>query len=177
MNKLITLTALGLIGVGTAQAGPVTIDFEDTLPLYFNVPSYSEEGFTIASNTPDSTLIDVNNIVRQNIGIFSGGTNSQSIFWGANGENSTLTLTNDGGNRFSVFSIDASSLYNAAGVLTVSGTKYAGGATVTENIVLSDAISTYALTSMIGVTDMTISFDGATYFAPYDLDNINMSVV
>ena len=175
MKKLITLIALATSG--TALAGPVTMDFEDTLPTYFNLPSYSENGFTLTSDTPDSTLIDVNNIVRQNIGVFSGGTNSQTLFWGANGQTSTLGLTNDGGLRFDVLSIDASSVYNAAGVLTLTGTKYAGGGIVTEDIVLNGSLSTYAVTNMIGITDLEISFDGATYDAPYDLDNINMNVI
>lgn len=174
MKKLLILAALTM--VGTAHAGTVTIDFDDTLPTYFNLPTYQEDGFTLTSNTPDATLIDDNNTVRQSIGIFSGGTDSQSIFWGANGQTSTLGLSNDLGLSFDVLSLDASSLYNAAGVLNLSGT-LAGGGTVTENIVLDGALSTYNLSNMTGITDLSISFDGATYDAPFDLDNISMSVV
>ena len=70
---------------------------------------------TLTSNVPDGTLIDVNNIVRQNIGIYAGGTDSQSLFWGANDSSSSLSLVEDGGLRFSIDSLDASSLYNSAG--------------------------------------------------------------
>ncbi|MCP4832859.1 MAG: hypothetical protein GY886_11665 [Gammaproteobacteria bacterium] len=174
MKKIIILAALTMVGAAPAFA--VTIDFDGTLPTYTNLATYQEEGFTLTSNMPDATLIDDNNTVRQSVGIFSGGTNSQSIFWGANGETSTLSLSNDQGFVFDVLSLDASSLYNAAGVLNLSGT-LAGGAVVTENLVLNGTISTYNLSNMMGLTNMLISFDGSVYDAPYDLDNIVMSTV
>jgi hypothetical protein len=179
MKKLLTLAALVTVGtmLGTAQAGTVTIDFDDTLPTYFNLSTYQEDGFTLTSDTPDSTLIDDNNTVRQNIGLFSGGTDSQSIFWGANGQTSTLGVSNDLGLAFDVLSLDASSLYNASGVLNLSGTLSGGGGTVTENIVLNGALTTYNVSNMIGITDLSISFDGTVYDAPFDLDNLRMSVV
>lgn len=178
MKKLFTLAALATFGTmaTTAQAGAVTIDFDDTLPTYFNLPTYQEDGFTLTSNTPDSTLIDDNNTVRGNLGVFSGGTNSQSIFWGANGETSALSLANDSGLSFSVLSLDASSVYNSSGVLTLTGTLSSGGS-VTENLVLNSALTTYNLSSMSDITDLTISFDGAVYDAPFDLDNVNVNVV
>lgn len=174
MKKLLTLAAL--VMVGPAQADIITIDFDDTLPTYFNLPTYQEDGFTLTSDTPDSTLIDDNNTVRQSIGIFSGGTDSQSMFWGANGQVSTLGLSSDLGLTFDVLSLDASSLYNSAGVLNLSGT-LAGGGTVTEDINLTGAITTYNLSNMIGLTDLSISFDGTVYDAPYDLDNISISAI
>ena len=177
MRKIITAIALATIA-GTAQAGKVAVDmdFENTLPTYFNLPTYQEDSFTLTSDTPDSTLIDINNIVRTNLGIFGGGTNSQSIFWGANGQNSTLSLAHDGGLRFDVLSLDASSLYNASGTLTLSGTKIGGG-TVSDTIVVDGNISTYSVSNMIDIVDMTISYDGGVFSAPFDLDNISMNVI
>lgn len=165
-----------LMFVGTAYAGPVTIDFDDTLPTVAGLATYQEDGFTLNSNVAAGTLIDQNDVVRANIGIFSGGTTSQSIFWGANGETSTLSLANDGGLRFDLLSLDASSLYNLSGVLTLTGTKAYGG-TVQQVLNLNDAISTYNISGMDKIVALDISFDGATYFAPYDLDNISMNVV
>ena len=162
---------------GAAQAAnPVTVDFENTLPTYFGLSSYQQDGFTVTSNVPSGTLIDVNNIVRANLGIFGGGTDSQSLFWGQNGSTSTISLANDGGLRFDLLSLDASSLLNSSGVLTLTGTKYAGG-TVQQNINLDGNLTTYNISGMTGITDLAISFDGASVLAPFDLDNINMSVI
>jgi hypothetical protein len=176
MNKF--LFAALLLTAGAVQAAnPATIDFDDTLPTYFGTTTHQEDGFTLTSNVPDGTLIDVNNIVRGNLGVFGGGTGSQSIFWGANGAISTLSLVEDSGKRFDLLSLDASSLLNPGGQLTLSGTKYAGGATVSQVLNLNSTLSTYNISGMDGITDLNISFDGAAYSAPFDLDNINMSVV
>jgi len=78
--------------------------------------------------------------------------------------------------RFDLLSLDASSLYNLSGVLTLTGTKAYGG-TVQQVLNLNDAISTYNISGMDKIVALDISFDGATYFAPYDLDNISMNVV
>jgi hypothetical protein len=175
MSKFL-FTALLLTAGAVQAANPVTIDFDDTLPTYFGTTTHQEDGFTLTSNVPDGTLIDVNNIVRGNLGIFGGGTGSQSIFWGENGSISTLSLADDGGARFDLLSLDASSLYNAGGVLTLTGTKAFGG-TVQQNLNLNGSISTYNITGMDKIVALDISFDGTTYSAPFDLDNINMSVV
>jgi hypothetical protein len=168
-----------MITAGAAQAGPVavTIDFDDTLPTYFGTTTHQEDGFTLTSNVPAGTLIDNNNLVRGGLGIFGGGNNTQSIFWGANDVISTLSLVEDSGKRFDLLSLDASSLLNLSGALTLSGTKYAGGATVSQVITLNGTLSTYNITGMDGITDLSISFDGGGNTPPFDLDNIQMSVV
>jgi hypothetical protein len=173
--KAIWIAVLMLSG-SLAHAGAVTVDFDSTLPTVFGLETYQEDGFTLTSNVPDGTLIDDNNTVRANLGIFSGGTNSQSLFWGENGAQSTITMSNDGGQRFSVSSIDASSLYHLSGQLVVTGTRLFGG-TVTQVLNLSDSISTYNLSGMVGLASLEFSFDGATYFAPFDLDNIQANVI
>lgn len=168
---------ISLILLFTATgANAVTIDFDDTLPTYFGLASYQEDGFTLTSNVPDGTLIDVNDVVRANLGIFSGGTSSQSLFWGENGANSVVSLANDAGKAFDLLALDASSLYNLAGQLTLTGT-LAGGGTVQQVLNLSDSLTTYNIGGMEGLASLEIAFDGATYSAPFDLDNIQMSVV
>jgi hypothetical protein len=173
--KVILMSVLLLLG-GMVKAGPVTIDFDDVDATYVGLASYQEDGMTLNSNVPDGTLIDVNNIVRQNIGIFSGGTDSQSLFWGANGAVSTLTLAADNGKRFSIDSLDASSLYNPSGALTLTGTK-AGGGTVSQVLNLNGDLSSYSVTGLGLVTSLQLSFDGTAVFAPYDVDNISLNVV
>jgi hypothetical protein len=161
---------------GAANAGTVTIDFDDTLPTYFGLSSYQEDGFTLTSNVPDGTLIDVNNVVRGNLGIFSGGTDSQSLFWGENGSDSIISLAADGGLAFELLALDASSLGNSSGQVTLTGT-VSGGGSVQQVLNLNGALTTYNITGMDDLLALDISFDGATYFAPFDLDNIQMSVV
>jgi hypothetical protein len=159
---------------GVAQA--VTIDFDDTLPTYFGLSTYQEDGFTLTSNVPDGTLIDVNNVVRGNLGIFGGGTDSQSLFWGANGSTSTVSVANDGGAAFWLLALDASSLGNATGQLTLTGT-LSGGGTVQQVLNLDGALTTYNITGMNDLSGLDISFDGSVSFAPFDLDNVQMSLV
>ena len=173
--RAVLFMVLLLIG-SIAVAESVTIDFDGVNPTYVGLATYQEDGMTLSSNVPDGTLIDVNNIVRQNIGIFSGGTNSQSLFWGANGQVSTLTLIADNGKRFGVESLDASSLYNGSGALTLTGTK-AGGGTVSQVLNLNGNLSNYSIAGLGLVTSLQISFDGTTVAAPYDLDNISLNVV
>jgi len=173
--KVMLAAVLLLLG-GMVKAAPVTIDFDDINATYVGLASYQEDGMTLTSNVPDGTLIDVNNTVRENLGIFSGGTDSQSMFWGANGAVSTLTLTADNGKRFSIESLDASSLYNLSGALTLTGTK-AGGGTVSQVLNLDGNISSYNVTGLGLVTSLDLSYDGATFSAPYDIDNINLNVV
>jgi len=178
-NNLLSATgvlAACLLTAAPLQAANVTVDFDSTLPTYVGLSSYSEDGFTLASNVPDGTLIDDNNTVRANIGILGGGTNSQSLFFGENGSNSVISISNDNGYGFGLVSLDASSLYNATGQLTLTGTLSQGGV-VSQVLTLNSNISTYAISGMTGLNGLTISFDGATYSAPYDLDNIEMSVV
>jgi hypothetical protein len=167
-----------LLLAGSAQAAgiPVTIDFDDTLPTVAGLTTYQEDGFTLNSNVAAGTLIDQNDVVRANLGIFWGGTTSQSLFWGADGSTSTISLTNDAGARFELLSLDASSLYETSSVLTLTGT-LSGGGTVQQNLNLNNTLSTYNITGMSDIVALDISFDGSTYFAPFDLDNINMSVV
>ena len=165
-----------VLATGNAFAGAVTIDFEDTLPTYWGLSSYSEDGFSVNSNVASGTLIDDNNTVRANLGIFSGGTNSQTMVWGQNGSASTLTLSGDSGEIFDLLALDASSFYNASGVLTLTGTLSAGG-TVVQNLTLNSSLATYLISGMNGLSSLDISFDGASVSAPYDIDNIQMNVV
>ena len=174
MRKMM-FTALMVAG-GISQAGAVTIDFDDDNPTYFGLETYQEEGFTLTSNQPDGTLIDVNNVVRGNLGIFSGGTDSQSLFWGANGSTSTITIAADSGLRFAIDSLDASSLYNSAGQLTLTGTK-AGGGTVTQTLTLDGNLTSYNVIGLGLVTNLVLSFDGSVDAAPYDVDNISLNAV
>jgi len=169
------LTGL-VIGKAASAAGIATIDFDSTLPTVFGLADYSEDGFDLNSNTPDGTLIDQNDIVRGNLGIFSGGTSSQSLFFGENGTASEITITNSDNFGFDLLSLDASSLYNAAGQLTLTGTLSAGGS-VSQILTLDGDLTTYAITGMTGLNGLTISFDGTVDDAPFDLDNIVMSVI
>jgi len=173
--KVLFVAALLLVG-GFAIAAPVIIDFDDTLPTYVGLDTYQEDGFTLTSNVPSGTLIDVNNIVRQNIGIFSGGTDSQSLFWGANGASSTISIAADSGSLFSIDSLDASSLYNSAGQLTLTGST-AGGGTVSQTLALNGDLASYNITGLGLVTNLVLSFDGTVDAAPFDIDNINLNVV
>jgi hypothetical protein len=173
--KVFFLIALMTIS-GAVNAGTVTIDFDDTLPTYFGLSSYQEDGFTLTSNVPDGTLIDINNVVRGNLGVFSGGTDSQSLFWGENGSESTISLAADSGLAFALQALDASSLGNLSGQVTLTGT-VSGGGSVQQVLNLNGALTTYNITGMTDLLTLDISFDGATYFAPFDLDNIQMSVV
>jgi hypothetical protein len=173
--KTLCIAALLLVG-SIAVAAPVVIDFDDTLPTYIGLETYQEDGFTLISNQPDGTLIDQNDIVRNNIGIFSGGTSSQSLFWGANGANSTISIVADSGLRFSIDSLDASSLYNVAGDLTLTGTK-AGGGTVSQTLTLNGDLTSYNVTGLGLVTNLVLSFDGSVNDAPYDVDNISLNAV
>jgi len=178
MKKLFFAFMLPLMSLAGAQAyaGTVTVDFDSTLPTVHGLVSHSEDGFTLTSNQPAGTLIDVNNVVRGNLGLWGTGTNSQSLFFGANGENSTITVSNDSNYGFDLLSLDASSLYNASGQLILTGTLSQGGS-VQQILNLDSNISTYAISGMTGLNGLTISFDGTTYDAPYDLDNIVMNVV
>jgi hypothetical protein len=173
--KVLFVAVLLLVG-GFAIAAPVVVDFDDTLPTYIGLETHQEDGFTLTSNEPSGTLIDVNNTVRENIGIFSGGTNSQSLFWGANGTDSTISIAADSGLQFSIDSLDASSLYNAAGELTLTGTK-AGGGTVSQTLTLNSALTSYNITGLGLVTNLVLSFDGTVAAAPYDVDNISLNAV
>jgi hypothetical protein len=159
---------------GTAHA--VTIDFEDILPTYFGLSTYQEDGFTLTSNVPDGTIIDVNNDVRGNLGIFSGGTNSQTMVWGEINTLSTISITNDAATPFYLLALDASSMGNASGQLTLTGT-LAGGGTVQQVLNLNSALTTYNITGLNGLSGLDISFDGGAYFAPFDLDNVQLSIV
>ncbi len=157
-------------------AGTVTIDFENTLPTYWGLETYQQDGFTVTSNVPGGTLIDDNATVRANLGFFSGGTNSQAMFWGANGSDSALTLAGDSGEIFDVLSLDASSLYNTAGDLVLTGT-LAGGGTVSQTLTLNSDLTTYGLSGLTGLTSLELSFDGAVFAAPFDLDNIELAII
>jgi len=166
-----------LLGIGGAtQAAAITVDFDSTDPTYVGLSSYQEDGFTLSSNVPEGTLIDVNDVARTNLGIFSGGTSSQSLFWGANGQFSAITITQDAGRRFALNALDASSLYNSAGQLQLIGTKVGGG-TVSQTLVLNGSLSTYAVSGMNNLSSLQIAFDGSAYAAPFDADNLQFSVV
>lgn len=169
---LLPLASLMFGGVANA----VTIDFEDILPTYFGLSTYQEDGFTLNSNVPDGTIIDVNNVVRGNLGVFSGGTNSQTMVWGENGTISTISITNDAATPFYLLALDASSMVNPTGQLTLTGT-LSGGGTVQQVLNLNSALTTYNITGMNNLSALDISFDGSVSFAPFDLDNVQMSLV
>jgi hypothetical protein len=173
-KKIVYILALLLAGV--AQANAATIDFDNDLPTVFGLTQWQQAGFTLSSNVPDGTLVDNNNFVRGALGVFSGGNDTQSIFWGENGSTSTLTLTHDTQPGFDLNSLDASSVGNATGVLTLTGTLIGGG-TVVQNLNLTSSLTTFAITGMDGLSSLDISFDGSTYGAPFDLDNIIATVV
>jgi hypothetical protein len=176
MRTILFIVLLMVGGIVQAANIDVTIDFDDTLPTYFGLSTYQEDGFTLTSNVPDGTIIDVNDVVRANLGIFSGGTDSQSMFWGENGTTSTISFANDGGKRFELTALDASSMGNLSGQLTLTGTLAAGGS-VNQVLVLNGDLSTYNIAGMAGLSGLDISFDGITNFAPFDLDNVQFSVV
>lgn len=168
----VTLLTLG----GLTQANAETITFEDILPTYFGLSTYSEAGYTVTSNVPDGTIIDVNNDVRGNLGVFYGGTNSQTLVWGENGTVSSVSIANDLGKGFRLNSFDASSLVNLTGQLTLSG-DLVGGGTLNQVVNLTDSLSTYNFAGLGTLSNLSISFDGSSYFAPFDLDNINVTTV
>jgi len=157
-------------------AAPVTIDFENTLPTVWGLSSYQQDGFTVSSNVPSGTLIDDNNTVRGNLGFFSGGTDSQTMFWGANGSQSTLSLSGDNGEVFDLLGLDASSLYNFSGALVLTGT-LSGGGTVIQTLMLNSDLTSYLVSGMDGLSGLSLSFDGAGYAPPFDLDNIELNVI
>jgi len=173
--RLIISTLLLVTG-SAAQAALVTIDFDSTLPTYFGLASYQEDGVTLTSNVPDGTLIDVDNVVRGNLGAFSGGTNSQALFWGDNSQTGTIALSDDLGRQFDLLALDASSVTNATGQITVLGTKFGGG-TVSQTVVLTSGLTTYNFSTMTALSSVSISFDGTSYYAPFDMDNIQLSVI
>jgi hypothetical protein len=174
MRKLCFAGVLFLGGI--TQAGAVTIDFDNDLPTVFGLETWQEDGFTLTSNVPDGTLVDNNNLVRGALGVSGTGNNTQSIFWGENGSTSTLTLVHDTQPGFDLISLDASSMSNSSGVLILEGTLIGGG-TVTQNINLDGNLTTYNISGMDGLASLDISFDGASFFAPFDLDNIVAAVV
>jgi len=157
-------------------AHAVTIDFDSTAPTYFGLSTYQEDGFTLTSNVPDGTLIDQNDVVRANLGIFSGGTTSQSMVWGQNGTISTISITNDAATPFYLLALDASSMGNTSGQLTLSGT-LSGGGSVQQVLNLNSALTTYNITGLNNLSALDISFDGSASFAPFDVDNVQMSLV
>jgi len=171
--RIIFSVVLLMLG-SVAQA--VTIDFDSTAPTYFGLSTYQEDGFTLTSNVPDGTLIDQNDVVRANLGVFSGGTTSQSLVWGENGTISTISIANDTATPFYLLALDASSMANASGQLTLTGT-LSGGGTVQQVLNLNSALTTYNITGMNNLSGLDISFDGSTYFAPFDMDNVEMSLV
>ena len=171
--------ALLLVMAAGAQAAVVTvavIDFDGDGNLSaFPTVSHSENNFTLTSNQPGGTLIDNDNLVRAAIGAPGVGADSNAIFFGANFATSTLTLAHDNaGYSFDLTSFDASSLYNAAGVLTLNGT-LAGGGSVSQNINLTSDLTTINVTGMDGLSSLDFTFDGQ--FAPFDIDNITVNVI
>ncbi len=175
-TTILALSALALLGTSAANATAIVIDFDEDYPTTAPLESWIENGFTLTSNVPAGTLVDDNNLVRANLFAPGTGNDTQSLFWGANGSTSTITMTNDGGSLFSVSSFDASSLYNASGSMTITGTVGSGG-TVSQVIALTSDLSLISVTGMDRLSALEFSFDGSTFFAPYDLDNISVSLV
>lgn len=183
MNRFITkaitlkLAATAFLGVSaTAQAALVTIDFDQDLPTVAGLSTWQESGMTLTSNVPSGTLVDDNNTVRANLFAPGVGNDTQSLFWGANGENSTITMTQDANLAFELLSFEASSLYNPAGSLTVTG-YFSGGGSTSQVVGLTSDLSLVNIAGMSGLSSVEFSFDGAINFAPYDLDNISVDVV
>lgn len=181
MRKIISIKTIAILAAGmfsaTANAAPVTIDFDEGLPTFFGLVTWQENGMSLTSNQPDGTLVDNNNLVRANLFAPGTGNNTQSLFFGANGEVSTITMTSDGpGTAFSLSSFEASSLYNAAGTMTVTGF-YTGGGSTSQVINLDSDLTSYNVTGFAGLSSVVFSFDGSAFFAPYDLDNISVDVV
>lgn len=189
MQMMLALAAL--FTAAAVMATPVTIDFDTgcsearppeapaapaCLPTFFGLETWQEDGMSLTSNVPSGTLVDNNNLVRANLFTPGTGNNTQSLFFGANGEVSTVSMSHDNGFVFDLLSFDASSLYNAAGELTVTG-YLAGGGTVSQLLTLNSSLSNYALSGFDGLSSVDFSFDGAVYAAPYDLDNVNINVV
>ena len=174
--KTIAILAAGLLSV-TANAAPVTIDFDEDLPTYFGLETWQENGMSLTSNQPDGTLVDNNNLVRANLFAPGTGNNTQSLFFGANGAASTITMTSDApGTVFSLSSFEASSLYNAAGTMTVTGF-FNGGGSTSQVINLDSDLTAYNVAGFTGLSSVVFEFDGSAFFAPYDLDNISVDVV
>ena len=138
--------------------------------------SWQESGFTLSSNVAFGTLVDNNNLVRANLFAPGTGNNTQSLFWGANGAMSTITMTQDANLVFDLLAFEASSLYNPGGSLTVTG-YFSGGGSTSQVIALNSDLSLYNLAGMSGLSSAEFSFDGSVEFAPYDLDNINVNFV
>lgn len=170
------ISMLLLVAGSAAQAALVTVDFESTLPTYFGLASYQQDGITLTSNVPDGTLIDINNVVRGNLGVPTGGTASQTLFWGDNSQLGTISLSDDLGRQFDLLALDASAVTNAAGQITVTGTKFGGG-TVSQVVSLTGSLATYNFAAMTDLASVSISFDGTTQYAPFDMDNIQLSVI
>jgi hypothetical protein len=168
--------ALLLASGWVSQASAVTIDFDSTLPTYFTETAvYSEDGFTLTSNT-ESTIIDDDNLVRAALFAPGTGTDSQAMFWGANGSTSTISVSNDLGDIFDLLSLDVSSLFNGAGELTLTGL-LSGGGSASQVLTLTSSLTTYNIVGLTNLVGLDISFDGSTYAAPYDLDNISVNIV
>jgi hypothetical protein len=170
------ISMLLLVAGSAAQAALVTVDFEATLPTYFGLTSYQQDGITLTSNVPDGTLIDIDNVVRGNLGVPTGGTESQALFWGDNSTSGIISLSDDLGRQFDLLALDASSVTNASGQITVTGTKFGGG-TVSQIVSLTGSLATYNLSGMTDLSSVSISFEGANYYAPFDMDNIQLSVI
>jgi hypothetical protein len=165
-----------LVAGSVAQAALVTVDFEATLPTYFGLTSYQQDGITLTSNVPDGTLIDIDNVVRGNLGVPTGGTESQALFWGDNSTTGMISLYDDLGRQFDLLALDASAVTNATGQITVTGTKFGGG-TVSQVVSLTGSLATYSFSGMTDLASLSISFDGGDYYAPFDMDNIQLSVI
>ena len=182
LSMQLMVALLALFMTAAVIAAPVTIDFDeggplgDGSPTYFGLTTWEENNFSVSSDQPSGTLVDNNNLVRANLFAPGTGADSQSLFFGANGATSTVTVSNNSGLNFDLLSFDASSLYNAAGDLTVTG-YLAGGGTVSQVLTLNSNLSNYLLSGFDGLSSVEFSFDGAVYSAPYDLDNININVV
>ena len=181
MRKIISIKTIAILAAGmfsaTAHAAPVTIDFDEDLPTFFGLETWQENGMSLTSNQPDGTLVDNNNLVRANLFAPGTGNNTQSLFFGANGAVSTITMTSDDPTKvFSLLSFESSSLYNAAGTMTVTGF-FNGGGSTSQVINLTSDLAAFNITGMTGLSSVVFSFDGSVFSAPYDLDNISIDLV
>ncbi len=87
-----------------------------------------------------------------------------------------ISLADDLGRQFDLLALDASAVTNLTGQITVIGTKFGGG-TVSQTVSLTGSLATYNFSTMTDLASLAISFDGTSYYSPFDLDNIQLSVI
>jgi len=138
-----------LFAVASLSANAAVIDFEGIVAadgrLFHNATTYSEDGFTLVTDTPAGFHNDI-------FGSATTNTNGSSIFgWCARcGTAETLTLT--GQSAFSIASIDLGSLApNGAGTVTLTG-MFVGGGEIVQALNFG---ATWATKTLSGFTNLS----------------------